>query len=119
MKNYFLLTLVAIFCYLSSGFNALPSKAIAADVAQTLCEYVASDDKKRLRKFLKSNKLKIRNVFKGIQCNGKDLLSFAASHNSVETGELMIKKLPKKEVKAIVGNLPAGPILDAANARIQ
>ena len=36
-------------------------KAQASDIAQSVCEYVAADDKKRMRSFLKSNKLKIRN----------------------------------------------------------
>ena len=54
-------------------------KAQAADIAQSVCEYVAADDKKRMRSFLKSNKLKIRNIFSGIQCNGKNLLEFAAT----------------------------------------
>ena len=48
-------------------------KAQAADIAQSVCEYVAADDKKRMRSFLKTNKLKIRNIFSGIQCNGKNL----------------------------------------------
>ena len=68
--------------------------AQAANIAQSLCEYVAADDKKRMRSFLKSNKLKIRSVFKGIQCNGQNLLEFAAASGSINTGSLMISKLP-------------------------
>jgi hypothetical protein len=77
----------------------------AADLATNLCEYAASDDKKRMRNFLKDNKLKIRSVFKGIQCNGKNLLEFADSRNSTNVGVFIIAKLPKKSVKSSMANL--------------
>ncbi|MBO9492170.1 DUF3718 domain-containing protein [Endozoicomonas sp. G2_1] len=91
----------------------------ADDVAQNLCQYVAADDKKRLRSFLKMNKLKIRSVFKGVQCNGQNLLEFAAARGSVKTGSLMISKLPKKTVSANLAVIQSGtPLFDAANARV-
>jgi hypothetical protein len=83
-------------------------KAQAADIATSLCEYVATDDKKRMRSFLKTNKLKIRRVFNGIQCNGKNLLEFASTSGSVKTGSLMISKLPKKVVLANLAFLQTG-----------
>lgn len=79
--------------------------ANAVDVASSICEYVASDNKKRLRSFLKSNKLKIRKIFKQLKCNGKNLLVFAAESDSVKTGTLMISKLPKKVVAAEIPNI--------------
>jgi len=95
-------------------------QAQAANIAQSICEYVAADDKKRMRSFLKTNKLKIRRIFDGIQCNGKNLLEFASTQGSVETGSLMISKLPKKVVSANLANLQTGsqPLIDAANARV-
>lgn len=95
-------------------------QAQAANIAQSVCEYVAADDKKRMRSFLKTNKLKIRNIFDGIQCNGQNLLEFAATRGSVDTGSLMISKLPKKVVSANLALLQAGsqPLLDAANERV-
>ncbi len=95
-------------------------QAHAANVAQSLCEFVAADDKKRMRKYLKMNKLKIRKVFKDIQCNGKNLLVFASSKGSNATGSLMISKLPKKVVSANLEGLQSGsqPLIDAANKRV-
>ncbi|PKG81221.1 hypothetical protein CXF85_20950 [Colwellia sp. 75C3] len=95
-------------------------KAQAADIATSICEYVATDDKKRMRSFLKTNKLKIRRIFNGIQCNGKNLLEFASTSGSVKTGSLMISKLPKKVVSANLVFLQTGsqPLIDAANARV-
>jgi hypothetical protein len=95
-------------------------KAQAANIAQSVCEYVAADDKKRMRTFLKTNKLKIRSIFKGIKCNGKNLLAFASDKGSVKTGSLMISKLPRKVVSANLAMLQTGsqPLIDAANKRV-
>ena len=92
----------------------------AADIAQNICEYVAADDKKRMRSFLKTNKLKIRRIFDGIQCNGKNILEFASARGSIETGSLIISKLPKNVVSENLAALQAGakPLIDAANARV-
>jgi hypothetical protein len=95
-------------------------QAQAANIAQSLCEYVAADDKRRMRSFLKTNKLKIRRIFDGIECNGKNLLEFASTRGSVETGSLMISKLPRKVVLANLASLQTGSqtLIDAANARV-
>lgn len=88
-------------------------------IAQSLCEYVAADDKKRMRSFLKSNKIKIRSVFKGIKCNGQNLLEFASTAGSVQTGSLMISKLPKKVVSDNLSLIQSSTALyDAANKRV-
>ena len=95
-------------------------KAQAANIAQSVCEYVAADDKKRMRSFLKTNKLKIRKIFSGIECNGKNLLEFASARGSVATGSLIISKLPKKTVNANLALLQNGsqPLIEAANKRV-
>lgn len=91
----------------------------ASEIAQSICEYVAADDKNRMRSFLKSNKLKIRTIFNGIQCNGQNLLEFAQTAGSVETGSLMISKLPKKVVSENLALFQSGtPLFEVANKRI-
>ena len=95
-------------------------KAQASNIAQSICQYVAADDKKRMRRFLKTNRLKIRSIFKGIECNGQNLLAFASSQGSVKTGSLMISKLPKSVVSDNLAMLQTGsqPLIDAANERV-
>lgn len=92
-----------------------------ADIAQNICEYTAVDEKGRLRKVLKANRLKLRKVFKDISCNGDNLLIFAAKKNAMEIGELLIKKLPKSIVEAEIASLTAlSPALaDLAKERIK
>ena len=101
-------------------FSMFAPKVSAVNIGLTICEYVASDDKKRLRSFLKQNKLKIRRIFKEIQCNGKNLLEFSVSKASVQTGTMMISKLPKKVVSSNLDIIKTGPqaLIDAANNRL-
>ena len=93
----------------------------SADIAQNICEYVAVDEKGRLRKVLKANRLKLRKVFKDISCNGDNLLIFAAKKDAKEIGELLIKKLPKPIVEAEIANLTAlsPALVELAKERIK
>jgi len=91
--------------------SLLATAALIAPIAQAdnlslrICEYVQANDKNRLRSFLKQNKLKIRNIYDGLACNGDNLMIFAAKSNSLEVGEFIIGKLPSKKVKAEIDNL--------------
>jgi len=83
----------------------LSSAVHAEDLGVRICEYVKADDKYRLRSYLKQHRLKLRKVYDQIQCNGKNLLLFAASNQSLETGEFIIGKIPSKKVAASLDEL--------------
>ena len=100
---------------LSVSYSSVVS---ASNIAQTLCEYVSVDDKKRLRSYLKTKKLKIRNIFDGVQCNGQNLLSFASSKNAVKTGMLIINKLPKSQIEKVITSINSAELNAAAQKRI-
>ncbi len=85
--------------------TAIVPSAKADNLSLRICEYVQANDKGRLRSFLKQNKMKIRNIYDGVLCNGNNLLVFAAKSKSLEVGEFIIGKLPAKKVKAEVDNL--------------
>ena len=95
MKNALCIGLVA-----ASIIALAPTESRADERSLRICEYVSVNDKSRLRKFLKNNKLKIRNIFDSVNCNGKNLLMFAAESKALDAGELIISKLPQKVVKA-------------------
>lgn len=84
---------------IAASFISLPSAQAADAAAMRICEYISVDDKTRLRSFLKQNKLKIRNIFKGMTCNGDNLLIFAARSKALDTGEFIIGKVSKSIVK--------------------
>ena len=93
----------------------------SANLAQNICEYIAVDDKGRLRKLLKSNRLKLRKVFKDTYCNNDNLLIFAARNKANEIGQLLIKKLPKDVVANDLDNLAtlSPELSEHAKARIK
>jgi hypothetical protein len=117
MKSKLLVfTLAAL---LLTSVISLP-QASATNIARSICEYVAADDKRRMRSFLRTNRLKIRNIFSDIKCNGSNLLVFAAKQGSIETGTLMISKLPKGVVEENLALIQSGPqpLIDKANERV-
>jgi len=87
----------------ASVITAAPAQA--DNLTLRICEYVQANDKSRLRSFLKQNKLKVRNIYDGLECNGDNLLIFAAKSQALEVGEFIIGKLPAKKVKAEIDNL--------------
>jgi hypothetical protein len=67
----------------------------AADaLVVSICNFVAADDKNRLRKKLRSSKVKLRNIYDGVACDGMSLLQFAMKKNSNTVGEYIVKRLP-------------------------
>ncbi|WP_286232498.1 DUF3718 domain-containing protein [Thalassotalea sediminis] len=112
MKNLLIVASLS----LATLFVAPQAKANV--VAQNLCEFVAADAKSDLRRYLKSNRIKIRNVFDTVQCNGKNLLQFAATANATETGTMMIGKLSKKVVSANLASITNTGLKAAANERV-
>jgi len=63
-------------------------------IAESLCSYVAANDKNSIRKTLADNRLRIRNVYDGIQCDGLPMVRFAIKRNAAEAGEFLVKQLP-------------------------
>ena len=86
--------------------SSLTATSVHADsMSLRICEYVQANDKGRLRSFLKQNKLKLRNIYGDLACNGNNILIFAAQSQALEVGEFIIGKLPSKAVKAEIDNL--------------
>ena len=85
---------------LSGSFVSTNAMAGDEAVIKSICSYIASDDANRVRKKLKENRLRIRDIHDAILCNGSSMLKFAAEKNSVEAGKLIAKKLSKKSLKA-------------------
>ncbi|GAA5134160.1 hypothetical protein GCM10025767_09950 [Thalassotalea piscium] len=115
MKNLLVATFIAA---LSLTTIVTAPKASASNIAQTMCDYVAADDKQRLRSFLKTNKLKIRSVFSGVQCNGMNLVAFAANQNANDTGAMIISKLPKQVVAEVISSITSSELTAIAETRV-
>ncbi|MDP5030157.1 MAG: DUF3718 domain-containing protein [Paraglaciecola sp.] len=83
------------------------SHAVYADInadLQNICTIVKADDKDELRKKMKKvesdHKLKLQDYYSGISCSGESLIRTALLNNAVESGTLMIKKMPKNQLSS-------------------
>lgn len=81
----------------SSVLLTVPAQANEA-LTEGICGAVETNDKKRLRKILKNNKVRIRNIYEALQCDGQSLLRFAMTHEANAVGAMVAKKLPVKKL---------------------
>jgi hypothetical protein len=101
---------------------------------KNICNIVKSDDKSELRKKMKmvttDYGVKFKDVYGGVTCGGESLIRTAMKNEAVETGILMVKKMPKKILGSAEADgktlaawaeesgFNASPILTALNERI-
>lgn len=78
---------------LSTGMYSTPAKAYD-NVAAAMCNYIVADHKSRFRDSLRSNKIKLKKVYKQITCNGHSLLRFAMTKDADNVGKFIVKRLP-------------------------
>lgn len=77
------------------------TKAVAEDsIAAGICTEVQADNKMRLRKELKDNRVKLRNVYNSIACNGESILRFAYHSNANDTGAFVAERLLTDQLQA-------------------
>ena len=71
---------------------------------QNICTIVKTNDKGELRKKMKKVqsdfRMKLKDYYSGISCGGNSLIRTAMLSEAVDTGTLLVKKMPKKDLKA-------------------
>jgi hypothetical protein len=101
---------------------------------KNICTIVKADDKSQLRKKMKKVKsdfnLRLNDYYSGISCGGNSLIRTAMKSNAVATGTLLVKKMPKSDLKspeqdgktvmawASENGLDSSPIVAILNDRI-
>ncbi|APE05629.1 DUF3718 domain-containing protein [Alteromonas sp. MB-3u-76] len=82
--------------------NAAQADGIS-DALANICTIVQADDKGELRKKMRSvqsdYRLKLRDYYSGISCDGQSLIRTALLNNAVEVGTLLVKKMPSKDLQ--------------------
>ncbi len=89
-----------LLCGAAVTLTLLAAPAAVADdqLAASMCDYVAADDKNRLRKVLSDYRLRLRNIYDGVVCNGQSLIRHALKNNANDVGEFIVKQLPGSAV---------------------
>jgi hypothetical protein len=77
-----------------------PAVQAQEQLAASMCDYVKADDKNRFRKLLSDNRLRLRNIYDGVVCDGLSLIRFAVKSNAAGAGEFIIKQLPAAQITA-------------------
>lgn len=92
---------VALAALIGFSYVSVPTTAVAADpLVASICDYVKANDKNRLRKKLKESRVKLRQIYSGVSCDGISLLRTAYGANANETGEFVAKGLSATELSA-------------------
>ncbi|MCD1597205.1 DUF3718 domain-containing protein [Rheinheimera aquimaris] len=88
--------LSTLLCGAAVTLSLLTAPVAVADdqLAASMCDYVAADDKNRLRKVLSDYRLRLRNIYDGVVCNGESLIRHAFRSNAADVGEFIAKQLP-------------------------
>lgn len=59
------------------------------DLALLFCSHVLSNDSNAFRNKLRGHRLRIRDIYPRIRCNGDTMIQFAERHGSLEIGRLI------------------------------
>ena len=80
------------------------AQADVSEALQNICTIVKADDKGELRKKMKivqsDYKMKLQDYYSGVSCSGNSLIRTAMLSNAIETGTLMVKKMPKSDLSS-------------------
>ncbi|WKE66135.1 DUF3718 domain-containing protein [Gallaecimonas kandeliae] len=90
----------AVALLLAFTYHPTPASANAEQLVASICDYVAANDKNRLRSKLSDSGIRLRNIYDGIKCNGMSLLRFALTSGADDTGEFIAKQLSGSSLNA-------------------
>ena len=96
---------ILISCALLSVASAsFQANAKVEEALANICAIVEANDKGELRKKMKTVRsdysLQLRDYYSGITCGGNSLIRLAIIKGAVDTGTLLVKKMPKKALSA-------------------
>jgi len=81
-----------------------PAHADINAALQNICTIVKTDDKGQLRKKMKKVqsdfRLKLKDYYSGVSCGGNSLIRTAMLNDAVDSGTLLVKKMPKSDLKS-------------------
>ncbi|KKO44886.1 hypothetical protein WG68_13750 [Arsukibacterium ikkense] len=83
---------------LSAAVVMSPAAVADQQLAASMCDYVAANDRNRLRKVLSDYRLRLRNIYDGVVCNGEPLIRHAFRSNAPDVGEFIARQLPGSQI---------------------
>lgn len=88
-------TSTAVATMIALGASMVVVKPVQAqDLALNLCTYVQGDDRMRMRQRIREERVRLRQVYDGVRCNGMSLIQFALTSGSDDIGVFIASQLP-------------------------
>lgn len=86
----------AVVAIVAAGVSMVVAKPAQAqqDLALNLCTYVQGDDRMRMRQRIREERVRLRQIYDGVMCNGMSLIQFALSNGSDDIGTFIVSQLP-------------------------
>ncbi len=101
MKNrkYLYLSIIATGLMFQSTVASASIEAALANI----CNIVKANDKSELRKKMKTvqsdYRIRLGDYYDGVTCGGNSLIRTAILNDAVDTGTLLVKRLPKSQLR--------------------
>ncbi len=95
-----MIAMAGLSALLATTSISLPASASDERLAESLCGYIAADDASRLRKKLRDNKLRLRNIYDAVLCEGSSMLKFALERGANDAGEFIARKVAPQTLES-------------------
>lgn len=98
------LRLLTVSCVLIGVFSSPTSAQVGMnsfgdDLALLFCSHVLTNDSNAFRNKLREHRLRIRDIYPRIRCNGETMIQFAERHGSIDIGRLITHSVLHADLK--------------------
>jgi len=69
-----------------------------------VCEAIQDNNRLALKRAVKKSRVSYVNLYRGLVCNGEDMLTFARSHNAAETSKFLVRRVRAESTMLTVKN---------------
>ncbi|WP_157980877.1 DUF3718 domain-containing protein [Pseudidiomarina homiensis] len=69
------------------------------EIALVFCAYVRDNDTSRLQNKMRELRIRMRDVYSSIRCNGASLIQFALKTNSHDVGSFIVRSVPLNDLR--------------------
>lgn len=96
--KYILVTLITVSLLFAVQPTAPAYAAGENQLVLLLCNNIKGDDKYRLRKLLKENRLKLKKIYGAVKCDGLNMIRYALKSNAAKVGVFIVKRVSSSSI---------------------
>lgn len=99
MKRVHTLSLVSLIMsglFFGSTVQAAPFPAHVEKNLTAICKAIKSNKPMAINRAVRESRVSYRALYKGLVCNGQDMLSFAATHNASVSSDFVARRVKRE-----------------------